>query len=366
MDPARARLLLGLAVASAVAVALLASIGSLRPFIIGIAIAYVLAGAVDGLSRRMPRTAAVLVVLVAALGGIALFFRLLAPPLARQVALFIAELPVLSADATARLEGAGVWWSSLDLPPQLRSMIEAAAHDAATSGAALVRDQVTNLILGLRGLVSFLFGLLIIPFWSFYLLRDRDRIVGWLQGVAGERRREDVRSLLRIVDVVAGRWLRGQVLLCLAVGLATVAGTFIVGQLVSPSLASFTLVLGAVAGITELFPIIGPIIGSIPALLVGASDDPANLLWVALLYLAIQQVENAILVPKIMGDALALHPAALIVALVIGGALFGIVGAIVAAPALALGRAVYRYSDARLAGFSPAEAFAVAHPPARP
>jgi predicted PurR-regulated permease PerM len=123
---------------------------------------------------------------------------------------------------------------------------------------------------------------------------------------------------------------------------------------------AFTLVLALIAGVLEWFPIIGPIIAAVPAILIGISISPAAAIAAALLYIAIQQLENNLLVPKILGDAVELHPAVLIVALVVGGALFGIGGAILAAPIVAAGRDLYRYAFQRLADAPPAEALATA------
>jgi predicted PurR-regulated permease PerM len=98
----------------------------------------------------------------------------------------------------------------------------------------------------------------------------------------------------------------------------------------------------------------------VPAILVGLTISPAAAIAVAVLYLAIQQLENNLLVPKILGDAVELHPAVLIVALVVGGSLFGIGGAILAAPVVAAARDLYRYVFARLGDESPEWALQIA------
>ena len=110
----------------------------------------------------------------------------------------------------------------------------------------------------------------------------------------------------------------------------------------------------------EWFPIIGPIIAAVPAILIGLSIGFPAAIAAVVLYTAIQQLENHVLVPKVMGDAVELHPAVMILALVVGGALFGIGGAILAAPAVAAGRDLYRYGFHRFGGGAPDEAFELA------
>ena len=120
--------------------------------------------------------------------------------------------------------------------------------------------------------------------------------------------------------------------------------------------------LALIAGVLEWFPIIGPVIAAIPAILIGLSISPAAALAAVILYTAIQQLENHLLVPKVMGDAVDLHPAVIIMSLVIGGALFGIGGAILAAPVVAIGRDLYRYTFRRLHGDGPDTAFMAVAP----
>jgi hypothetical protein len=111
--------------------------------------------------------------------------------------------------------------------------------------------------------------------------------------------------------------------------------------------------------VLEWFPIIGPIIAAVPAILIGLTIGFPAAVAAAVLYTAIQQLENNVLVPKVMGDAVELHPAVMILSLVVGGALFGIGGAILAAPAVAAGRDLYKYGFHRFGGLVPAEAFAL-------
>jgi predicted PurR-regulated permease PerM len=94
--------------------------------------------------------------------------------------------------------------------------------------------------------------------------------------------------------------------------------------------------------------------------IIGFTVSPATGLAVLLVYVVVQQLENNLLVPKVMGDAVDLHPAVVILALVVGGALFGIGGAILAAPTVAAGRDLYRYGFHRLSGQPPSEAFQLA------
>ena len=108
------------------------------------------------------------------------------------------------------------------------------------------------------------------------------------------------------------------------------------------------MLLSIIAGVLELVPIIGPIIAAIPAVLLAATAGPVPVAAALGLYLLVQQVENNLLVPKIQGDAVELHPAMVMAAIIIGGSLAGLLGAILALPVTAAVRDVVRYLFRRM------------------
>jgi predicted PurR-regulated permease PerM len=129
---------------------------------------------------------------------------------------------------------------------------------------------------------------------------------------------------------------------------------------VDPIFGRFAVLLAIIAGLLELLPIIGPIIAAIPAILLAATAGLEAVVAALVLYTLIQQVENNILVPKIQGDAVELHPAAVMFALVIGGAIAGLLGAILSLPVTAAARDVFRYLFRRLSPEGPAPEAAAA------
>jgi predicted PurR-regulated permease PerM len=167
--------------------------------------------------------------------------------------------------------------------------------------------------------------------------------------------RRDAFAVLGIVDHTFGRWIRGQLILGVVVGIATFAGLIILGEFIDPVFLSFAVLLAVVAGVLELVPVIGPILSMIPTLVLAlATDDPVKAaVAVVVLYLVVQQLENHVLVPIIQGDAVELHPSIVILALIVGSALFGLLGAILSVPVTAAARDIYRYCFRRLSEDDP-------------
>lgn len=334
--------------------------GALPAFVIGLALAFVLDPMVTALEHRgVPRWGGVLLSfasVVAVIWGLAAFA---VAPLAEQTREFIARLPELGAAIGALQDDLDDWYRSLPLSPDMRSALDAAIERAEAAFGTAIRDLLGPAVGTLVRTVGFIVGLIVIPVWLFFVLRDRERLPRVVAAAVPASWRADADNVLAIMARVGGRWVRGQLLLGVAIFLATVIGLTALTAVGFREFGSFTLVLALIAGVLEWFPIIGPIIAAVPAILVGLSISPAAAIAAALLYLAIQQLENNLLVPKVLGDAVELHPAVLIVALVVGGTLFGIGGAILAAPVVAIGRDLYRYTFARLSDSTAVEALAI-------
>ena len=122
-----------------------------------------------------------------------------------------------------------------------------------------------------------------------------------------------------------GLWLRGEIILMVIVGLFSYVGLLILG-------VDYALILGIIAGLAELVPYAGPVISAIPAVLIAATQSPLKALFVLVLYFAIQQLENNVIVPKVMQHAVGMNPLVSILSLLIGFQLAGVMGALLAIP----------------------------------
>jgi predicted PurR-regulated permease PerM len=209
------------------------------------------------------------------------------------------------------------------------------------------------LLTGAGSFIGLLFGYLILPIWVAYLLKDRVALVGQFDRAIPATWRFDVWAIIRTAERVFGQWVRGQLILGFTVGIFTFVGLTILSQLVDPIFGRYAVLLSIIAGVLELVPIIGPIISAVPAVLLAATAGLPAMVAALVLYTLVQQVENNFLVPKIQGDAVELHPAAVMFAIIIGAALAGLLGAILALPMAAAFRDVVRYLFRRLSPDAP-------------
>jgi predicted PurR-regulated permease PerM len=239
----------------------------------------------------------------------------------------------------------------------MRSEVESSVNGLLNNGINTLRANfvsylqglgsfLVNSVLSVVNTLTFLLGFFLIPFWLFYVLMDQRSGAQALNRMLPSWLREDFWALTAIVDFDVSGYVRGQIILGLSVGTAAGVGLLIL-QLFGLHV-NYILLLAVIAAFTELIPVIGPILGAVPAVILGFIDSPTTGLAVLVLYTAIQQLENNFLVPRIVGDSVGLHPSILMVLLVVCSQVFGLPGAILSAPMGAIARDVFTYLYGRL------------------
>ena len=171
------------------------------------------------------------------------------------------------------------------------------------------------------GLIAFITAIVLFV----YLLIDEKMIKEFIVSLFPNEHRGGITNVLRKVARKLGDWFRGQIILGVIVGILDLIGLLIIG-------VPYALTLAIISGLLEIVPGIGPIIAGIIAAMIALTDSPLKALLVIILYIVIQQLENNIIVPKVMQKAVGLSPIIIIVTILIGAKLMGIIGAIIAVP----------------------------------
>lgn len=337
--------------------------GALLPFAVGALLAYAMAPIVDRLAEVIPasthrgdvyRRGFAVILLYLAIGSAAFLAGSAVIPIAvDQSTQFFDTLPET---VDAANEQVVVWLEQYRdrVPTDVQERIDDTVADASNAAADAATAMLTRTAGVLSGTLTVVVGFAVMPFWMFYAMRDRHFVRRNFLGAIPDAFRDDGINLLHIGDRLLGRYIRAQLILGVIVGTA-------VGISLTLLDVPLSLALGVIAGVTELIPILGPWIGAVPGLILVAATEPDKIIWVALVYFLVQQVENLLLVPRIQGEALEMHPAMILLVLSLGGAAFGLIGLIVAVPLSALLREVFWYVDRRLRGELPEVALAASH-----
>jgi len=293
----------------------------IRDILIIFVVALILATLINPLAdwfakKRIPRALAVLLIYIILIGVLVSILTLLIPPLVEQSGQLIKKL--------------SAYWDSVV------SQVSALKNLAITKGFVGNSDALSSLESGLSkalgGVFSTLSGVfggvvttILILVLTFYMVVEGDALKKFFKSIAPEKYRPHLVGLMTRAQHKIGLWLRGSLMLGLIVGIFVYVGLTILG-------VKYALVLALLAGILELLPYFGPPIAAIPAVFLAFSQAPIKGLLVLALYVIVQQLENNILVPKVMQKAIGLNPVVSILSLGIGFKLAGFLGALLAIP----------------------------------
>ena len=272
---------------------------------------------VDWLHRkRIPRWLSVLAIFAVLIGILVLTFAILVPPLVEQTQQLLSVTPEYLDAAEEYIEN--FTGSSASIQTSKSDSLVESLSDGAGNLAGGLYATVANVF---GGVISFV----IVFVLAFYFTVHENAFRKFIRSVAPTKHRPYVDSLIERIQRQMGKWLRGQLILGLAVATLVYIGLSILG-------VKYALVLAIFAGVVELIPYIGPVIGAIPAVLIALVQSPILALIVVGLYIIVQQLENHILVPKIMQKFVGLNPLIIILCILFGAKIAGVLGAIIAVP----------------------------------
>ncbi len=310
----------------------------LTPFIAAALLAYMGDPLADRLQKfKLPRTLAVIAVFLITIVSLALLILLIGPVVKTQIGALFQALP----DIARQIEQ--VWL------PTLLGWMKVEPGDDVGIGAFLARysDMVGSwsgkILLGVGKsggvLAAAVLSLFLIPSLTFYMLRDWDSFMAHLGALVPRSQRDTVIQLARETDSVLSAFLRGQVLVMLALAIIYSLGLSIVGL-------KFAIAIGVVAGLVSFVPYLGFVFGiGLASLTVALEPEPLwHLVGVIATFTIAQIIEGTVLTPKLVGDRIGLHPVIVIFAIVAGGQLFGFFGILLALPAAAVLSVLIRFA----------------------
>ncbi|MBI4653244.1 AI-2E family transporter [Candidatus Kuenenbacteria bacterium] len=263
--------------------------------------------------KKIPRIIAILLIFFIILGILALIVTTIVPIFVDQINQIIKNFPQWKekiSEQFLKIETFGF----LNMRDSLQNWSE--------QNLTQVGENIFLKIINIFGsLISFISVLIIV----FYLLLEVEAIKKIIQSVIPTKFQSYTIQLFTQMQNKLSLWLRGQLILCLVIGTLSFIGLLILG-------VKSALLLALIAGIFEIIPYLGPILGAIPAVLLAFTQSPLTALLVIILYVLIQQLENNLLVPKIMSKTVGLNPVIIIIVFLIGGKLYGLIGALLAIP----------------------------------
>jgi predicted PurR-regulated permease PerM len=254
---------------------------------------------------------------------ILLFAFILAPRLVKDIKVLLENLPKHSSQIQIMINDFQNSYINSNLPQGIKDVIDESIinlQDLIIVTLQSVLDSVLNIF-------SKILNVIIIPVIVFYLLKDAEYFRKQSMLLLPKKHRSKAILLFRDIDNAFGKFIRGQIIIAMFIGLLTTTALSIIH-------VKYAVFLGLFAGLANIIPYFGPIIGLVPTVIFALFDSPSKAMYAAASFILIQQIESGILTPKIIGESVGVHPVYVILSLFIGGKLVGIAGMILAVPVL--------------------------------
>ena len=290
-----------------------------------------------------PLLIALVVVYLLFISVVVLALWVVVPAVGHQVAAVAEDFPTYVQDVQDQVRRTGErfgqhWEPNLDAGRVSQWMSEAGNRQTVTRYLTGLRSFTTSL---LHALVVLVLG----PIMAFYLLVDLPRLQRGAMALIPPTQRDEIRGLMDRISQAVGGFFRGQLLVALFVGVASSIGLWAVGL-------PFWLLVGMVAGVFNLVPLIGPFIGGGLAVVIAlVAGEPLTALWAALVLLAVQQLDNHLISPNVMSRTVQLHPVVVMLALLVGASFAGLFGMLVIVPLVAVTKIVFLFLWSRYVSY---------------
>lgn len=253
-------------------------------------------------------------------------------PFIREFREFIASVPQTIATVQAAAPLLAEQYQLAAIPPEIKQLI------------ASTIEKIGSYTLGLASLslsavfsfASTMIELIVVPIITFYMIKSGGRFCRGFIGLFPERYSAHLELLFSEIHFVLSAYIRGQLALSALMTCVVFLGMMLLE-------IPYPLVIGLLAGIVEMVPVIGPIIGAVPPLLLGLAQSSSVMAQVLVFYIVVQQLDSHLIMPKLMGSIIKVHPVAIILGVLIGGHLYGVVGMMIAVPLLAVLQVLLRH-----------------------
>jgi predicted PurR-regulated permease PerM len=316
----------------------------LLPFIIGLILAYLLLPPIYWIEAKLPRRdrwkqtkriSLIVLIYLIVLAIIAIILVYTVPVIADSISQFISDLPQLIPQVTRTIQN---FINSIlrQIPTSWQDQVNAYISSLPGMIGGALQSGLGASLTYISGTFSLVLGFASLPVFLFYLLKDAERLSQGFYSSLSPWTAEQAKNIIGIIRDVLGRYIRSSIVLGLVVGILDFIGLFVLGIPFAPALAFW-------AAVTELIPVLGPWLGAAAGVIVTLATDPSKTIWVIILYFAVQTLEGNLLVPRIHGQYLQVHPAIILALLVIGAHLGGLWGIILIVPVTSVLIRIFKY-----------------------
>jgi predicted PurR-regulated permease PerM len=279
----------------------------------------------DTPGKGLSRTLSIMIIYLILLLVLIFFLSFVVPKINNEAVKFITSFPDILSSFQKNLEKLNEW-----LKPKVPEEVHNYIYQSILKGLEELGNSLVNLIKQSFSIIGAIFStlatILIVPLLAFLFLKDIDSYRTWFLSIFPMHWRKELITILNKIDEGLGGFIRGQILVCICIGISTIIGLYILG-------IDYAFLLGTIVGMLNIIPFAGPILGSIPAVVLAfATKSPGTAFGVIIMFLIIHEVEKNYISPPLVGRSVGLPTLVILISILAGAELFGIVGVLVAVP----------------------------------
>ena len=296
--------------------------GLIRPILLALVLAYFINPFINMLEeRKIPRSVGILITYIFIIVSITIVLVYLIPELIKSVRELMEKTPEYFETGNILFYDLMIRYQHSDLPEGIKNIINQNIDTIQNKIMQILQNSVKSMI----GIFYFIFDIVLSAVIAYYIVKDMDKFKKGVISLIPKNIRGWVLQLANDINLVLSGFVRGQLLVSAIMTVITAIGLNIIGM-------KYKLILSIIAGLTNIIPYFGPILGAIPAVILALIDKPIKVLWVLFLYFIIQEIEGDVISPKIVGNSIGLHPVAIMLAILAGGTFGGLMGMVLAVP----------------------------------
>jgi predicted PurR-regulated permease PerM len=300
------------------------------PFFMAVVIAYLLNPLVKRLeAKNIPCTASILIIYLGFLLIIIVSLVFVIPEVVNNARDLITILPEITEEYQNFFNNTLSFIQSSNWPPDLKNAIFSQIQESIGVAQNYIADVLKRTLTGILQIAFAFMDFILALIIAYYFIKDAKFFKESALSLVPRKWRNGLINTGRDISFILSNFIQGQLLTALIVGTLETLGLIIVG-------VKYPLVLGMLGGLANIIPYFGPVIGAIPSIAVALLDSPLRAFWTVLMFVAIQQIDNAFISPKIIEGRLGLHPVTTILAVLVGQKFFGILGMMLSVPIVAM------------------------------
>ena len=284
--------------------------------------------------RGVSKTWGATIVLLLLVGIVVVSISSIIPSLVKQIAALLKSAPTFIKEVES-------WANEMSHHPMLQNIdFQSYLDKWNISIGNIVQTTINGVSSSIGSFVSSIAGIVMlvvtVPFILFYMLKDGHKMIPAIQKYFPEKHKGEMVGLLKKMSETIEKYISGQMIECLFVGVGTSLGYMIIG-------VDYAFLFGVIAGLTNMIPYIGPYIGLAPAVIVTVFADPWKAVFACIVVLIVQQIDGNIIYPNVIGKSLDIHPLTIIIILLVAGNLAGLLGMILGVPFYAVCKTIFVY-----------------------